>query len=99
MFKPLSDFMIVERYRDVGKNIVLPETSESSQWIVYVVKAIGPGQMMDNGELYKSDVAVGDKVIIVGKVLKASVGNKEILFARGGDVVARERVEPIPDKI
>lgn len=88
MFKPIQDFMIVELDRESDSRISLPDNIKPSEGNVYVVKAVGPGMVLENGETYTPDVKADDKVLIAGKIVRFYVDNENILMARANDVVA-----------
>lgn len=95
MFKPINDFMIVELDRASDSKISLPDTVKPDAGNVYIVKAVGPGVMMDNGQFWTPDVKAGDKVLIAGKIIEFSVYGEVILTARAGDVLAVSREESV----
>ena len=95
MWHPISDFMIVEEYDDRSR-ISLPQSvGNESSGKTFIVKDIGPGYW-ENGVRIISDIKIGDRVAIVGKMLsvpyKPDNGNRtEVLIARAGDVICYER--------
>jgi len=94
MFKPTSDFIMVEEYQESSR-IALPDNTSNSHK-TFIVKDVGPGYI-DNGVRVKPEVEIGDRVAIVGKILSIPCrgengSSTEILIARAGDVIAYERV-------
>ena len=64
-FRPLHDRVVVRRLEEetlTAGGIVLPDsaTEKPSQGEVL---AVGPGKVLDNGEVRAPDVSVGDKVL------------------------------------
>lgn len=101
MFKPIQDFMIIEEYRDPAISILSPDSVSGD---TFIVKAIGPGFYTDSGRLIKPDIKAGDRVAVVGKILKVPTDSKHIMVARAQDVLVVEpksEVDPIgiPNKI
>lgn len=98
-YRPIGDMMIVEKYEDVSNKIVTPDTVGPNQSDVFVVKQLGQGVLLDDGEFYIPDIAIDDHVCIVGKMLKIPASSGEFLVARMSDVIAAETPASIPDKI
>ena len=85
MFKPASNFMIIEVFNEL-EGIVLPENMDANaKGTTFIVKAIGP-------EYERDDIHVGDRVAIYGQVLKipAGIGKDDILIASASNVIAYE---------
>lgn len=100
-FRPIADMMIVEKWEDVASKIVTPDTSQPTQSDTFIVKEMGKGILLDDKTFYRPDIAPGDKVCIVGKILRIPVLYGEFLIARMSDVIAVEKEEKveIPDSI
>lgn len=92
MFKPISDYMVVELARDPKSKIDLPDNIVNQSDNVFIVKQVGPGIMQENGQLFTPDVKVDDKVIIAGKIVKFISDGKSILVGRASDVVGVDRI-------
>lgn len=63
--RPLHDRVVVTRDEDEAVSaggIVLPDTANEKP-SRGTVQAVGPGKLLDNGEIRQLDVKVGDKVI------------------------------------
>ncbi len=88
---PLLDRVLVKQDDEPQKTqggIYLPETAkEAPQWGTVV--RVGPGKMLDNGEVRKMTVKEGDKVIF-GKYsgTKVKMEEEELLFMREEDIMA-----------
>lgn len=93
MFKPISDYMVVELARDAESKIDLPDNIINQSDNVFIVKAVGPGTILDNGQLFTPDVKVGDKVIIAGKLVKFIIEGNAVFVGRMSDVVGVDREE------
>lgn len=64
--KPLGDRVIVKPIAEditTKAGIVLPETVEKEKAEKGEVLAVGPGRIMDNGQIAPMSVKVGDKVM------------------------------------
>jgi chaperonin GroES len=88
--KPLADYVLIEpieKEETLPSGIVLPETAKEKPQEGKVIAA-GPGRV-DDGELIKMSVKVGDRVIYKkwgGNEVK--VDNKELLLVKEEDVLA-----------
>jgi len=91
MIKPISDRLVVKVTEAEGKTpsgIVLPDTAQEKPQRGKVV-AVGPGRMLENGELAKPEVKKGD-TIIFSKYggTEVTVDRKEYVVLRESDVLA-----------
>lgn len=91
--RPLHDRVVIRRMEEERKSaggIVLPD-SATEKPIMGEVLAVGPGKMLDNGEVRKLQVKVGDKVLFgkyAGTEVKLGLGDKEeILVMREDDLM------------
>lgn len=88
---PLGDRVLVKQEDEPQKTeggIFLPETAkEAPQWGTVV--RIGPGKLLESGEVRRLSVKEGDKVIF-GKYsgTKVKMGADELLFMREEDIMA-----------
>jgi chaperonin GroES len=88
---PLLDRVLVKQDDEPQKTaggIYLPETAkETPQWGTVV--RVGPGKLLDSGEVRRLTVKEGDKVIF-GKYsgTKVKMGEDELLFMREEDIMA-----------
>lgn len=88
---PLGDRVLVKQDDEPQKTeggIYLPESAkEAPQW--GVVMNVGPGKLLENGEVRPCAVKKGDKVIF-GKYAgtKIKLNNEELLFMREEDIMA-----------
>lgn len=79
MFKPLQDNVLIEIIKETktASGIYLPEDSRKTGGLVGVVIAVGPGRILDNGQIDKPDINVGDKVIV-----QQYVGNEIVIDSK-----------------
>jgi len=89
-FRPLHDRVIVKRVEEERKTpggIVIPD-SATEKPIRGLVKAVGKGKIMDNGEVRPLDVKVGD-TILFGKYsgTEVKVDGDELLVMREEDIM------------
>ena len=89
--KPLDDRIVVERVEAESKTaggIVLPESAKEKP-TRGVVRAVGPGRMLDSGKRGEPSVKVGDEVYY-GKYAGTDVkiGLKEYVILKESDVLA-----------
>ena len=88
---PLGDRVLVKQEDEPQKTeggLYLPDSAqEAPQWGTVV--RIGPGKLLENGEVRRLAVKEGDKVIF-GKYsgTKVKVGQDELLFMREEDIMA-----------
>jgi chaperonin GroES len=91
MLKPLGDRIIAKATgaEEVTKGgIVLPDTAKEKPQEGEVI-AIGPGRLLDSGQICPMDVKVGDKIIFSkygGTEIK--VDGEEYIILRQEDVLA-----------
>ncbi len=89
--KPLGDHVIVKPITedDVTKaGIVLPDTVDKEKPEKGEVMAIGPGKLLDNGQLAKLTVKVGDKVMFKKySPDEIKVDGEEYLIISEGDIL------------
>jgi chaperonin GroES len=88
---PLGDRVLVKQDDEPQKTeggIFLPESAkEAPQW--GTVMTVGPGKLLENGEVRALTVKKGDKVIF-GKYAgtKIKLNNEELMFLREEDIMA-----------
>jgi len=87
--RPLQDRVVVKRKEEETKSaggIVLPGSATEKPAQGEVV-AIGPGRLMDNGEIRPVDVKVGDTVLF-GKYASNTVkiGDDELLILNESEI-------------
>jgi len=89
--KPLGDHVIVKPLveDEVTKSgIVLPETVDKEKPEKGEVMAIGPGKLLDNGQLAKMTVKVGDKVMFKKySPDEIKIDEEEYLIISEGDIL------------
>ncbi len=89
--RPLHDRVIVKRMeeeRTTAGGIVIPDSAAEKPQKGQVT-AIGNGKILEDGEVRKLDVKVGDKVLF-GKFsgTEVKVGDEELLVMREDDIMA-----------
>ncbi len=90
--RPLHDRVVIRRMEEERKSaggIVLPD-SATEKPIQGEVLAVGPGKTLDNGDVRKLQVKVGDKVLFgkySGTEVKLNLGDKEVLIMREDDLM------------
>ncbi len=88
--RPLHDRVIVKRIeaeRTTASGIVIPDSAGEKPDQGEVV-AVGPGKFLDNGEVRKVDLKVGDRVLFgkyAGQTVK--VDGEEVLVMREEDIL------------
>ncbi|MBT5230744.1 MAG: co-chaperone GroES [Methylococcales bacterium] len=89
--RPLHDRLIVRRKeeeRTTASGIVIPESASAEKPDQGVVEAVGNGKLLDDGNVRKLDVNVGDKVLFgkyAGQAVK--VDGDELLVMKEEDVM------------
>ena len=90
--KPLHDNVIIkqELQKETTKSgIVLPGNIEQEKPVYGKVVAVGEGGFLDNGEIKKMSVKVGDNVIFKKySPDDVSIDGEEYLVVKEGDIVA-----------
>ena len=89
--RPLHDRLIVRRQeeeRTTASGIVIPESASAEKPDQGVVEAVGNGKLLDDGNVRKFDVNVGDKVLF-GKYAgqAVTVDGDELLVMKEEDVM------------
>jgi len=89
--RPLHDRLIVRRQeeeRTTASGIVIPESASAEKPDQGVVEAVGNGKLLDDGNVRKLDVNVGDKVLF-GKYAgqAVTVDGDELLVMKEEDVM------------
>ncbi|MBT3826419.1 MAG: co-chaperone GroES [Nitrosomonadales bacterium] len=89
--RPLHDRLIVRRQeeeRTTASGIVIPESASAEKPDQGVVEAVGNGKLLEDGNVRKLDVKVGDKVLFgkyAGQAVK--VDGDELLVMKEEDVM------------
>jgi len=89
--RPLHDRLIVRRKeeeRTTASGIVIPESASAEKPDQGVIEAVGNGKLLDDGNVRKLDVNVGDKVLFgkyAGQAVK--VDGDELLVMKEEDVM------------
>jgi chaperonin GroES len=89
--RPLHDRVVIKRMEEEHTSpggIVIPDTAAEKP-IKGEVKAVGPGKLMDNGEVRAPDIKTGDKVLF-GKYsgTDIKIDGEELVVMREDDVMA-----------
>ncbi|GAA5178736.1 co-chaperone GroES [Niveibacterium umoris] len=88
--RPLHDRVIVKRIeaeRTTASGIVIPDSAGEKPDQGEVI-AVGPGKFLDNGEVRRVDLKVGDRVLFgkyAGQTVK--VDGQEVLVMREEDIL------------
>jgi chaperonin GroES len=88
--RPLHDRVVIKRMEEERKSpggIVLPD-SATEKPVQGEVLAVGPGKVLDNGEVRHLQVKVGDRVLF-GKYsgTEVKLGDQEVLVMREDDLM------------
>ena len=89
--RPLHDRLIVRRQeeeRTTASGIVIPESASAEKPDQGIVEAVGNGKLLEDGNVRKLDVNVGDKVlfgIYAGQAV--TVDGDELLVMKEEDVM------------
>ena len=89
--RPLHDRLIVRRKeeeRTTASGIVIPESASAEKPDQGVIEAVGNGKLLEDGNVRKLDVKVGDKVLFgkyAGQAVK--VDGDELLVMKEEDVM------------
>ena len=86
-WKPLGEYMIVEKYQDDIGGLVLPDDMKPGEGDTFIVAAVGEGYYLESGKLISPIIKPGDRVMIAGKLLRIP-GEKRMLMARQADALA-----------
>ena len=87
---PLNDRIIIKRYKEEEKTtggILIPDSAKEKANKGEVI-SVGPGKILDNGNMQKVSVKPGDKVIFTkysGNDIK--INNEELLVLREEDII------------
>ena len=93
MFKPINDWMILEKI-DVSDVIATPDNAQPKTEDHFIVKAVGPGWITNDGQLIPTDVKPGDKICFIGQMWRIPDGKgNRFIVAKAQDVVCVERQE------
>jgi chaperonin GroES len=89
--KPLRDKVVVERSEAEEKTsggIVLPDTAKDKPKQGTVI-AVGPGRVLDNGEVKALEVKKGDRVLFGGFAgSEVKISGKEYLILSESEILA-----------
>ena len=89
--RPLHDRLIVRRKeeeRTTASGIVIPESASAEKPDQGVIEAVGNGKLLEDGNVRKLDVNVGDKVLFDKYAGQAvTVDGDELLVMKEEDVM------------
>ena len=89
--RPLHDRLIVRRKeeeRTTASGIVIPESASAEKPDQGVIEAVGNGKLLEDGNVRKLDVKVGDKVLFGKYAVQAvTVDGDELLVMKEEDVM------------
>jgi chaperonin GroES len=89
--KPLSDHVVIkplEAEEKTAGGILLPDTAKDKPKEGTVV-AVGPGRVLDNGEVKALEVKKGDKVLFGGYAgSEVKIDGKELLILSESEILA-----------
>jgi chaperonin GroES len=88
--RPLHDRVVIQRVDDATTTkggIVIPDTAKEKPARGKVI-AVGNGKLLDNGDIRKLDVKVGD-IVLFGKYsgTEVKVANEDYLVMREDDIM------------
>jgi len=90
--KPLSNNVIIKALKKeemTKSGIVLPDTVDKEKPEKGEVMAVGQGRLMDNGQIAKMSVKVGDQVLFKKYAPdEVKVDNEEYLVLSESDIIA-----------
>lgn len=91
LLKPLGDKIVVQRVEAESKTaggVVLPDSAKEKPQRG-IVKAVGIGKLLDNGERAKMEVAVGNQVVFTAYAgNEVRVNEDEFMIMGESDVLA-----------
>lgn len=95
-FEPTFDRLLVKRVEEgeqIRGGIIIPDNAKERPQ-EGIVKAVGPGKVLDNGVLRPIAFAVGDRVIF-GKFsgTEIKIDGEEFLIVREDEIIAVSRAE------
>jgi chaperonin GroES len=89
--KPLHDKVVVERMEAESKSaggILIPDTAKEKPMRGIVI-AVGPGRVLENGDVKALDVKKGDKVLFGGYAgSEVKVDGKDYLIVNESEIYA-----------
>ncbi|MBI5071399.1 co-chaperone GroES [Candidatus Falkowbacteria bacterium] len=90
--KPLGDRVVIKPLAEditTKAGIVLPETMEKEKAEKGEILAVGPGRILDNGQIAPMSVKVGDKVMFKKySPDEIKIDNQEFLIISESDILA-----------
>ncbi|MBU0974982.1 co-chaperone GroES [Patescibacteria group bacterium] len=89
--KPLGDRVVLElmpKEEVLKSGIIIPDTASQEKNDRGTVVAVGPGKILENGQLAAMNVIVGDKVIFSSYSSPVEIDDKKYLIIREDDILA-----------
>lgn len=90
--KPLHDYVVIKPSGDAettASGIVLPDTADKEKPERGEVLSVGPGKLLENGQVAPMGVKVGDKVMFKKySPDEIKIDGKEYLLVKEEDIVA-----------
>lgn len=91
LLRPLGDRIVVQRIEAESKTaggVILPDTAKEKPQRG-IVKAVGSGKLLDNGERAKIQVSKGDQVVFVAYAgNEVKINDDEFMIMSESDVLA-----------
>ncbi len=95
--EPTGDRLLIKRLDtkdETDGGIILPDTAQTPRR-EGIVKAVGPGRVLDSGEVKPIDVIVGDRVIIpVHHVFEITHEGEDLVIMPESQIVGTYREVP-----
>jgi len=89
---PLSDNVVIKTLNQeetTKSGIIIPDTINKEKPEQGEIIAVGPGKMLDNGQLAPMEVKVGDKIIFKKySPDEFKIDNEEVLILSQSDIIA-----------
>jgi len=90
---PTADHVLVEAIKEEitsVSGIIIPDTANKERPQKGIVLAVGPGKMMDGGQMLPMEVVAGDKVLFTKYgPTEVKVDGKELLVLNMSDILAK----------
>jgi len=92
MLIPARDFLIIEKAQEF-EGITLPANMDNpeNKNNIFKVKAVGHGIYTAEGKLIAPEVKAGDKVAVLGQVIRIPYRDKDYLMTKANNVIAYDR--------
>lgn len=85
-FNPLHDKVVIREVKNVSKSALVLPTDQNKPGEGEVI-AVGPGRILENGQLYPPTVKVGNKVVFQDYAsVEVEVDNEKFKIVRESDI-------------